>query len=41
VTIRKFIDCLIAAHALAADIPVLQADSDFDALASCTPLRLA
>jgi predicted nucleic acid-binding protein len=41
VTVRKLIDCLIAAHALAADIPVLQADSDFDALARCTALRLA
>jgi predicted nucleic acid-binding protein len=32
-TIRKLIDCLIAAHAIRARIPLLHADADFDALA--------
>lgn len=40
-TVRKLIDCLIAAAAIAANVPVLHNDSDFDALARCTPLRLA
>jgi predicted nucleic acid-binding protein len=40
-TIRRLIDCLIAAHAIAAGVPLLHADADFDALARHTPLRLA
>jgi len=40
-TVRKLIDCLIAAVAVRADLPVLQADSDFDVLARHTALRLA
>jgi predicted nucleic acid-binding protein len=39
-TVRKLIDCLIAAVAIAADIPVLHADRDFDRLAEHTALRL-
>jgi predicted nucleic acid-binding protein len=39
-TIRKLIDCLIGAAAIRADIPVLHADSDFDALARHTALRI-
>lgn len=40
-TIRKLIDCLIGAVAIRADLPVLQADSDFDVLARHTSLQLA
>lgn len=40
-TVRKLIDCLIAAIAIRAGVPLLQADSDFDVLARHTPLRLA
>jgi predicted nucleic acid-binding protein len=32
-SVRKLIDCLIAAHAIRAGLPVLHADSDFDVLA--------
>ena len=39
-TVRKLIDCLIAAVAIRADLPVLHADSDFTALARHTPLRV-
>jgi len=39
-TVRKLIDCLIAAVAIRADLPVLHADADFDVLARHTPLRL-
>ncbi len=39
-TVRKLIDCLIGAVAIRADVPVLQADSDFDVLARHTPLQL-
>jgi predicted nucleic acid-binding protein len=39
-TVRKLIDCLIAAHALRADIDVLHADADFDTLARHTALRI-
>ncbi len=39
VTVRKLIDCLIAAIAVRNDVPILHMDADFDALASCTPLR--
>lgn len=40
-TVRKLIDCLIAAVAIRADLPLLQADNDFDVLARHTPLQLA
>lgn len=39
-TVRKLIDCLIAAHAIRADIPVLHADADFMVLARHTALRI-
>ena len=39
-TVRKLIDCLIAAIAIRTDLPVLHADADFDVLARHTPLRL-
>jgi predicted nucleic acid-binding protein len=39
-TVRRLLDCLIAAVAIRADVPVLQADADFAALARHTPLRL-
>lgn len=37
-TVRRLIDCLIAAHALRADVPLLHADADFDVLARHTGL---
>jgi predicted nucleic acid-binding protein len=40
VTIRKTLDCLIAAACVRADAPLLHADRDFDLLAGCTPLRI-
>jgi predicted nucleic acid-binding protein len=40
VTIRKTLDCLIAAPCVRTGAPLLHADSDFDQLAKCTPLRL-
>ena len=39
-TVRKLVDCLIAAVAIKADIAVLHADADFDVLARHTRLRL-
>jgi predicted nucleic acid-binding protein len=39
-TVRKLIDCLIAAHAVRTQIPVLHADADFDVLARHTPLTI-
>jgi hypothetical protein len=39
-TVRKLIDCLIAATAIRADVPVLHADADFEALARHTALRI-
>lgn len=39
-TVRKLIDCLIAAHAIDADIELLQDDVGFEVLARCTALRL-
>jgi predicted nucleic acid-binding protein len=39
VTVRKTLDCLIAAACIAADVPLLHADRDIDLLARCTPLR--
>jgi len=38
-TVRRLIDCLIAAVAIRADVPVLHADTDFDTLARHTSLR--
>jgi predicted nucleic acid-binding protein len=40
-TIRALTDCLIAAVAVRADVPVLHADSDFEAIARHTPLTIA
>ena len=40
VTIRKTLDCLIAAPCVRSGAPLLHADADFDRLATCTPLRL-
>lgn len=39
-TVRKLMDCLIAAQAIRADVPLLHADADFDALARHTALVL-
>lgn len=39
-TVRRLIDCLIAATAIRAGIPILHADADFDALARQTALRV-
>lgn len=39
-TVRKLIDCLIAAVAIRVDVPVLHADNDFDVLARWTALRV-
>ena len=38
ITVRKLIDCLIAAVALRTDQPVLHHDVDFDAITRITPL---
>jgi predicted nucleic acid-binding protein len=40
-TVRKLIDCLIAAIAIREGIPVLHADADFDVLAEHTALQIA
>jgi predicted nucleic acid-binding protein len=40
VTIRKTLDCLIAAPCVRTGAPILHSDTDFDRLAECTPLRL-
>ncbi|MFL0294264.1 PIN domain nuclease [Mycobacterium sp. SMC-18] len=39
-TVRKLIDCLIAAHAIREQIAILHSDSDFDAIARHTSLQL-
>jgi len=39
-TVRRLIDCLIAATAIRADVAVLHADSDFEVLSRHTPLRI-
>ena len=39
-TIRKPIDCIIAATAIEHDAELLHADRDFDAVAKVSPLRL-
>lgn len=40
VTIRKTLDCLIAAPCVRNGAPILHADDDFDRLASCTELKV-
>lgn len=40
VTIRRTLDCLIAAPCVRTGAPILHADADFDRLASCTALRV-
>ena len=40
-TVRRLIDCLIAAVAIRADVPVLHRDGDFDVLARYTELEIA
>ena len=40
VTIRKTLDCLIAAPCVRTGAPLLHADGDFERLATCTPLRI-
>jgi len=39
-TVPKLIDCLIAAHAIRARLPLLHADADFDVLARHTELTV-
>jgi len=39
-TVRKLIDCLIAASAIRHGVPVLHSDSDFDAIGRHTPLDI-
>lgn len=40
VTIRKTLDCLIAAACVRTGASILHADSDFDLLATCTELQV-
>ena len=39
-TVRKLLDCLIAAVAIRCGVPVLHADSDFDVMARHTDLEI-
>jgi predicted nucleic acid-binding protein len=39
-TVRRLVDCLIAAHAIRAKVPLLHADADFDVLARHTGLKI-
>ena len=39
-TVRKLIDCLIAAAAIRADTPILHSDADFDVIARHTELKV-
>jgi predicted nucleic acid-binding protein len=39
-TVRKLVDCLIAAHAIRTGAPLLHADADFDVLARHTGLAV-
>jgi predicted nucleic acid-binding protein len=39
-TVRKLIDCLIAAVAIRGDVPILHRDVDFDVLSRHTALRV-
>ena len=38
-TVRKMIDCLVAAVAIRVDAPVLHMDRDYDILARHTPMQ--
>jgi predicted nucleic acid-binding protein len=38
-TVRKLIDCLIAAVAIRANVPILHLDEDFNGIAAVTALR--
>ena len=38
-TVRKLLDCLIAAVAIRNDVPIIHRDADFDVLAELTALR--
>lgn len=40
VTIRKTLDCLIAAPCVRDSVPIFHADEDFERLASCTDLQI-
>ena len=40
ITIRKTLDCLIAAPCVRTGAPLMHADADFDRLASCSALRI-
>lgn len=40
ITIRKTLDCLIAAPCVRDGAPILHSDEDFDRLASCTDLEV-
>jgi predicted nucleic acid-binding protein len=40
-SVRRMLDCLIAAAAIAAGIPILHADADFEVLARHTSLTIA
>ncbi len=40
VTIRRTLDCLIAAPCVRTGAPILHQDQDFDRLAACTDLRV-
>jgi len=40
VTVRKTLDCLIAAPCVRTNALLLHSDHDFDRLAGCTPLRI-
>jgi predicted nucleic acid-binding protein len=39
ITIRKTLDCLIAAPCVREGVPILHSDEDFERLASCTQLE--
>jgi predicted nucleic acid-binding protein len=39
-TVRKLVDCFIAAHALRAEVPILHDDRDFDVLARHTSVQV-
>jgi predicted nucleic acid-binding protein len=39
-TVRKLIDCLIAAVAIRERVPILHADADFDVIARHSPLQI-
>jgi predicted nucleic acid-binding protein len=39
-TVRRLVDCLIAAIAIRGDVPILHADADFEVLARHTRLRV-